>query len=86
MVYYSCPMNNALGTSLIKKKNKRQTLRAKRGSKPNLSICLDSAFSAEHFYVCVLHFMGPTLQCVKINTQLFPAETQDEINLNAPFQ
>ena len=36
--------------------------------------------------VCVLHFVGPTLQCVKINAQLFPTETQDEISLNAPFQ
>ena len=48
-------------------------------------MCLDPAFSWT-CCVCVLHFVGPTLQCVKINAQLFPAETQDEISLNAPFQ
>ena len=30
---------------------------------------------AERFCVCVLHFVGLTLQCVKINAQLFPTET-----------
>ena len=40
----------------------------------------------ERFYVCILHFVGPMLQCIKINAQLFPAEMKDEISLNAPFQ
>ena len=39
LVHYSCPTNSARGAGLKKKKKKKtQTLGAKRGSKPNLSI------------------------------------------------